>query len=314
MPCRRRSRYLASALAVSALVAAGCGGGDKASSDKSGASSSDPKAVLASIKAPAVNQGPQKLGLQLSITPKGKATSPQIEAFTSKPITVSLSGPIEDKKADLSYSLAAGPITLSGGLRLLDDKSWVQVGTTWYELPANTSGTSSSSSTAVDPQKVLDELGNPNQYLKEITGAGSEKIEGIDSDHIKGTLDIPAFLDAAVRAANTVQSSTPVPTDQLAQAKTALQKVITKSTADVWVGKDDKFIHKLSVGLTGALTDDIKKQTGLDGFDASLSVQSTPTTSVSVVAPAGARPSSELTQAFGGVLGGLAGGLGQTSP
>ena len=311
---RTQSRFFASALAASAILAAGCGGGGGSSSGASAGSSADPAAVLSSIKIPTANQGPQKIDLKLTITTKGTATNPQIQAFTSKPISVSLTGATEGTKGDLTYTVNAGPIAgLTGGLRVLDGKSWVQVGGTWYELPASTTSGTSTTSTSIDPKKLLDSFGKPDQYIKDAASAGSEKIGDLDTDHIKGNLDIPAFLEATVKAATTLSSnSSTVTPDQLAKAKTAIQKVITKSTADVWVGKDDKFVHKLSVDMSGVIEGATKTQTGLDGFDANISIQATPTTSVTVEAPAGAKPAAELQKGLGGLLGGLSGSLSTT--
>ena len=311
---RQRSRFIASALAASAVLAAGCGSSSSSSGGNGGATS-DPKAVLASIKVPAANVGPQKVDVKMSVTVKGKPTSPQVAAFTSKPITLSLTGSSEGKKADLTYTVNAGPISgFTGGLRVIDDKSWLEIGGTWYELPTNTSGQATSGA-SVDPQKLLEAFGKPDQYLKDITSAGSEKIGDVDSDHIKGNLDLAAFLEASVKAAATVQaSSSAISDEQLAKAKVAIQQVVKKSTAEVWVGKSDKFIHKLSVDLTGEVTGDTQKQSGVDGFDANIAIESTPTTSITVEVPAGAKPASELQQGLGGLLGGLSGSLGSTSP
>jgi hypothetical protein len=308
---RRRSTLIASVIASAALLA-GCGG----SGGESGAGSAeDARAVLAAI-APAAQEGPQRISVELRADLDGTLSDPSAAALVGdRPLSLTLSGPVDTagKAADLTFDVDAGAIELSGGLRLVGDTGYLKVGDTWYALPADAlSGTTSGSTAPVDPAEVLGALGDPAALIRDAVLVGTEDVDGIATDHVSGTVDTAELVAAIGRLAETVDAqASPVTPDQIAEATRQIEKYVTDATVDVWVGRDSKQVHRLRVTADIAFDGEAKESTGLDGVDVELSVSATPTDSPAVSAPAGARPQEELSKQLGLLL---LGGLGAPTP
>lgn len=305
----RRARVFL-VLAASAALVAGCGGDDEpgGSSATKQPASKDPATLLASIKPAAEAQGPQKLSMDFTLTPKGTPSNPSIAALLSEPVKASLKGSVtgDGKKASLEFAGGAGPINLAGAIRVVGEVGYLQLSDVWYQLPLDESGASTA-----DPAEALEAFGNPSEFIKDPTYVGSEEIEGIATEHIRGTLDVPALLDAGAK----VTEGAAAGGGTAAQASAAgdeIEKLLTNSTADLWVA--DGQVRKLGLALTGALTPEMKASLGLDGFDATLNITTVPTDEPKVEAPSGARPAAELQSSLGGLLGGLSGLAGSTAP
>jgi hypothetical protein len=305
-----------------ALTAAACGGGGSSASTTSASTSatgdSNAQAVLASIKTDVAAQGPQKVSLKLTASVSGTPTDPSLAVFLGKPISLTLTGPVDakDKKTDLSFELAAGPIKVDGGVRQVGADSFLQVNGKWYTLPAgalsttagSTTGTTASS-TSVDPQAILRAFGDPTKLLSNAKLAGTDDVDGIKSDHVTGDIDLAALVKGISSAASSTSgsSASPVSPAQIAQGVSSLQQYVKSATADLWIGQDDKQIHRFSTTIDGKTDASTKSSSGIEGFTITLDVSATPTSAPSVSAPSGAAPIAQLEQDLGGLLGGLAG-------
>jgi hypothetical protein len=305
-----------------ALTAAACGGGGSSASTTSGSTSatgdSSAQAVLASIKTDVSSQGPQKVSLKLTASVSGTPTDPSLAVFLGKPISLTLTGPVDakDKKTDLSFELAAGPIKVDGGVRQVGADSFLQVNGKWYTLPAgalsSTSGSTTGttpSSTSVDPQAILKAFGDPTKLLSNAKLAGTDDVDGIKSDHVTGDIDLAALVKGISSAASGTSgsSASPVSPAQISQGVSSLQQYVKSATADLWVGQDDKQIHRFSTTIDGKTDASTKSSSGIEGFTITLDVSATPTSAPTVSAPTGAAPVAQLEQDLGGLLGGLAG-------
>lgn len=308
----RAARIPLVSLALVGLVAAGCGGGSKKSGATTASSSGggDAAAILGSVKT--ATGGPTKIGLNVTISVSGTPKNAQLSAFTSKPITLTLSGPADTaaKKADLTFSAAAGPLNLSGALREDGDKAWLQFNGKWYTLPASSlsssSGTGAGSS--LDSSKLIANLGAPSKLFRNAKVTGSEDVGGVKSDHVSGDIDIAALVRGLSNVSKSAGGSTPVSPGSVQSAVSQLRKYVKTAKADVYVGQSDKVIHRLSTTIDGVTDASTKASSGIDGFTIKLDVTSTPTSSPSVQAPPSPAPLSQLQQDLGGLMGGLAGG------
>ena len=316
---RRRSALALLLVAGLSLTVAACGGSksSSASTDTTGATTGDSSAqsILASIRTNVGDQGPQKIALDFSATISGSPTDPTLGVFLSKPISIKLDGPVDTKakKADLTFELAAGPIKVDGGLRQVGDASYVEVNGKWYSLPAgslsSSSGTSTTSSSSVDPGAILKAFGDPKALLSNAKLDGTEDVDGIKSDHVEGTIDLAALVKGIAAVAKTSGSSTsasPVSASQIAQSVQSLQQYVQSAAAGVWVGQSDKQIHRFSTTVVGVTDASTKASSGIDGFKITLDVSATPTSTPSVSAPSNPAPIAQLEQDLGGMLGGLA--------
>jgi hypothetical protein len=68
-----------------------------------------------------------------------------------------------------------------------------------------------------------------------------------------------------------------------------LKEAVKSGTVDVWVGQEDKQVHRMKLDLDVAIpTESQKTSMGVTGAKIVLTLQSTPVSSVSVSAPSGA--------------------------
>ncbi len=298
---RRTALMFLTPLAAVSLIGAGCGGGKSSSTSVgSSASSNDPAAILGAVK-PGDQTNPAKIGMDLSVTLAGQLTNPQAAAFLGDgPIKLSLSGPVDPKakSMDLVFDVNAGKIALPGKLRILDGKTaFVGLQDKWYSVPSS-SLQSSTTQAAADPAKTLEALGNPADLLDNAKVVGGETIEGIATDHVTGDMNIDKMVEALQRISN----STADPAKQ-ASAVAQVKKALKSGKVDVWVGKDDKQVHRIKVDMDVAIPAEAQQQAmGVTGAQVAFTVQSTPLSSVSVTAPSGALSSQELQNALMGVI------------
>ena len=102
-------------------------------------------------------------------------------------------------------------------------------------------------------------------------------------------------------------SASPVSPAQIAQCVQSLQQYVKSATADLWVGQDDKQLHRFATTIDGKTDDSTKASSGIDGFNITLDVSATPTsTRRRSRLPSSPAPISQLEQDLGGLLGGLA--------
>jgi hypothetical protein len=316
---RHRSALAFLLVAGLSLTVAACGGSSSGSSDTSttgAASDSDAQSVLSSIRTNVGDQGPQKVSLTFTADIKGSAKDPTIGAFLSKPVSIKLDGTADTKAkmSDLTFELSAGPIKVDGGVRQVGDASFLEVNGKWYSLPAgslsSTSGTSTTSSSSVDPQAILKAFGDPTALFTNAKLDGSEDVGGVKSDHVEGDIDLAALvkgIGAVAQTSGSAASASPVSPAQVASGVQSLQQYVKSAKADLWVGQDDKQIHRFDTTVDGVTDDSTKASSGIEGFTITVDVSATPTSTPSVSAPSNPAPIAELQQDLGGLLGGLAG-------
>ena len=328
----RRSATSLLLVAALGLTVAACGGSSSPSSSSTGgattstASTGDGSAqsVLSSINTNVGSQGPQNVSVKLTATISGAPKDPTLGVFLSKPISFTLTGPVDTKaqKTDLTFELAAGPIKVDGGIRQVGADSFLEINGKWYALPANalssvtgTSTGTTTSSSSVDPQALLGAFGDPTKLLTNAKLVGSEDVGGISSDHVSGDIDLAALVKgvSSVAGSTSGASASPVSPAQIASSVTSLQQYVKSATADLWVGKDDKQIHRFATTIDGATDASTKASSGIDGFTITLDVSATPTKSPSVSAPSNPAPLAQLESDLGGLLGGLSAGGTTTS-
>jgi len=249
-----------------ALVASGCGGGgkkdDSTATVSAPAGNGSPEAILNSISTNTSQTGPQKIEVNLKLGVDGSPKDPSVAAFLSKPVTLTVQGTTDGtaKKTDLTFSVAAGPLTFNGAVRQIGDQAWLQLNGKWYTLPANalsSSGSDSGTTTGtskVDAQQLISAFGKPGSIVKNAKLEGTEDVGGVKSDHISGDVDIAALVKGLSSAMSSVgSSSTPVSPAQLQSSVTQLQQYIKGAKVDIFVGQSDHFVHKLATQIDGSI-------------------------------------------------------------
>lgn len=300
----RFALMLITPLLAAGLIGAGCGGGSKQTSTAAPPSSSDAAAILAAVQI-GDQTGPTKVGVELAVTLDGTISDPSAAALLGTgPITVSLNGPVDPTKqsADFTFNVKAGKINFPGQLRSVSaTERYLGFGGKWYKLDANSLDLSSlpggDSLQTADPSSGIEALGNPADLLSGAKVVGSEDIDGIATDHVTGTLDPEGITTVLARvAAAQGSSSATVDEDAINQIK----QVLKTGTIDLWIGQDDKQVHRFAVDLDLAIPEDARSEAlGLTGMRIVLSLQQTPSGPVSVSAPSGALGTEEFQRDLG---------------
>jgi len=168
----------------------------------------------------------------------------------------------------------------------------------------------------------LKELGiNPSNWVTDAKDEGEQQIGGVETDHISAKVDVGRLLDDGnklVEQAPDVDSLGVQTPDKLTEGqKDELAKFVKNPTIDVYVGKDDGIVRRVSFDVEIDVPED--QQGGLRGFkggDFALSVEFKDVGKpVKITPPTNAKPIDELgQQLLGGGLGGFGGGGGSETP
>jgi hypothetical protein len=297
-----------------ALVAAGCGGSDKKSQTTAPAASggasvngSAEGGLLAGLKQ---STGPSKLDLALSVKIDGvPAAAGAAGALLSQPINLKVSGVSDSaaKSSDVDIALDLGALALKAKLLSDGTKQWIQYDDNWYVLDtaalAGAAGGVTGGTTTtpkVDTGKITSALADPSKYFKDSKKVGDEKVGDIETEHISGTLDVAAALDGIKQIGGS--TTTPISPEEQKQLTDALND----PKVDVWVGKDDRVVHRLAFKLDGDFTG-VSGAQGLKGLTVDLDATMLPADAPKITPPANAKTSQELLMA---VLGGFGPALG----
>ena len=297
-----------------ALVAAGCGGSGKKTdstapaASSAGAGNAAASGLFANLKQ---SEGPSKLDLALTVTIDGVPTAAGAAgALLSQPISLKVSGVSDSaaKSSDMDIALELGALALNAKLLSDGTKRWIQYDNAWYVLDTaalagaagGVTGSPTTTAPGVDTAKIKSVLTDPSKFFKDAKKVGDEKVGGIDTEHISGTLDVAKALDTAKQLGGA--GSTTVSPDQAKQLSDAFRD----PKVDVWVGKDDRVVHRVAFKLDGNFTGMSNAQ-GLKGLALDLDATMLPADSPKITPPANAKSSQELIMA---ILGGFAPALG----
>jgi hypothetical protein len=291
----RRTSLRLAGVALALLAAAGCGGRTTGSSQSS-SSGGDAASILASIRTPA-STGPSSIDMRFTLSVTGTPSDPQLSTFLSKPVTLTLHGPVDEaaRKADVTFSAAAGPFNVDGTLRQSQDNAWLQFNGKWYALPAGSLSQTKGTTSSVDPTRLVTALGSPAALIRNAKVVGSENVGSVKTDHVTGDIDTNAVVAALARvskAAGNVPLLTPSTLDSL---RTWTHDV-KSGTVDVYVGQDDKQLHRVALSLVADTDAATRSSTGIDAVKLSFDASTVPASSPDVKAPQGAEPLSQLQQ------------------
>lgn len=171
---------------------------------------------------------------------------------------------------------------------------------------------------AAQPQTGLKALGiDPLRWIENPERKGQERIAGVETERIGGTVDVPrllADLDTLLQRAGGTGAGIFTP-----QLRTQIGDAVKSAKADVWTDADDKLVRQLAVVVTFAFKDASQSPIpGLEGGRLSLrarldDINGAP---VRISAPNDARPLAQLTGEGGlntflqGIGAGITGGVG----
>ena len=246
------------------------------------------------------------LGLTLTIAPSGSST-------LNGPITISFGGPFQTRGAgqlpasNFTASASALGQDVSLGILSTGTNGYVTLKGTSYQMPQATfqkleSSFAQLASSPGTSNGTLGSLGiQPLHWLTHPAIVGTETVGGVQTTHIHAGVNVPALLNdmntllekassLGVSGASSLRSGLPPAT----RAKIAA--AIQNPTVDVWTGKDDKTVRRLTVALTALITGKTSSDLGgMTSADIGLTMQySKLNQPQTITAPTTLRPFSEF--------------------
>jgi hypothetical protein len=244
------------------------------------------------------------------------------------PVKLSVQGPYETggsqtiPKADWDVAASAAGQNFSAGFISTGDNAWVGFQGQNYEIGNDAVARINQQikqAAGSSKKKGLSQFGiNPRDWVTDASDEGTDKVAGVETDHVSAALDVGKFLDdvntLVQKAGGSLPGGRTAP--QLTPSeKKQIQDVVKNPRFDVNVGQDDNVIRRLSADVSFRVPSDKQAQLGgLKSGTLSFSIEFADVGKPQTInAPANAKPLSELTTQLGGVggvLGGAAGGTG----
>ncbi|MBV9335297.1 MAG: hypothetical protein JO243_05320 [Solirubrobacterales bacterium] len=303
----------------------------------SSGSSGDPNALLSQTFSGTHNVASGVLNLTLTIVPSGSNT-------LNGPVTLSFGGPFQTRGAgelpESNFTASASALGRSVSLGILSTGTdgYVTLEGTSYRMPRATFQKLESSFAQVasppgasNGSGTLGRLGiQPQHWLTHPTIVGTENVGGAQTTHIHAGVNVPALLNdlntVLEKASSLGVSGTSGLKSGLSPATRAkIGTAIENPSVDVWTGKNDKTVRRLTVALTVLITGNTSAQLGgMTSADIGLTMSySSLNQPQTITAPTALRPFSEfqakvtafaqaLQSAAAGALG-SAGGAGSSS-
>ncbi|MDX6642415.1 MAG: hypothetical protein QOD76_377 [Solirubrobacteraceae bacterium] len=321
MHSRLRSLLTLVALSLVPLGLVACGGG--------GGGSEKPDKVLKETFNGGKKVKSGKLNVALTFNGQGSSS-------LSGPVKLSLTGPFQNRgakqlpKFDFSLAFSASGRSFSAGAVSTGEQGFIKLqGNTYTVSPevfqSFKTGFEQASrrpnGTANNPS--FSSLGiNPRDWLRNPSNRGDADIGGASTTHISSEVDLPKLLQGIStllqRAGSLgVARTNRVPTTLTPQQQQQIQQVIKKASFDVYSGKDDKILRRLTLDVGFTVPASASQQAGgLKAGTLALSIEIDDLNkSQSIGSPSNPKPFSELSSQLSG-LGGLTGalsGLGSSS-
>jgi hypothetical protein len=131
---------------------------------------------------------------------------------------------------DARARLSSGRQTIGGGVVSLGDKAYFVKGDTGWRVPGEVWKPLVQKATASGAKLPL--VIHPETWARDVKSVGTESVGGAATEHLSGNLDAQAFSDDTDRAVGSK------PQMKISRVK--------RSDFDVWVGKDDHVVRRLS--------------------------------------------------------------------
>jgi hypothetical protein len=301
---------------VALVLLAGCGGGK---------SEEDVEALLDRAFKQSIKSADVKIEAELRID--------GLAGF-DRPVRLEAQGPYigGDKqlpKADIDLTIGAQDAgqTVSTGFLSTGDRAFVKFGGAFYEQPKADVARANRelAKSAGNDRGSLRDLGlNPRTWVVDAKGEEDEEVAGVKTEHVSAKLDVRRLfadlnklVERSAGAVGGAPAGTPNPLS--ASDLDELADVVENPTFDVYVGKDDDVIRRVSGNLRIKVPEkDRQKVNGISGGTLRFSVELAKVNGDQTVdVPAKSRPIADLTKQLSGAgaLGALGGsGAGSQAP
>jgi hypothetical protein len=287
-------------LALTASLLAACGGGDSGN-----VTDTLDKAFSTPIKS-------ARIDLEITLKLDGVKE-------LNGPVKLSVQGPYESggsktiPKADWDIAASAAGQNFTAAFISTGDNAWVGFQGQNYEIGKQAVAQINqqiAQAAGKNKNKGLSEFGiEPRHWLKDAKDEGTEKVAGVDTDHVSAVLDVSRFLDDLNQVVQKAGGSAGASAQITPAQKKQIEDIVKNPRFDVYAGKDDNVIRRLSADLSFTVPSDKQAQVGgLKSGTLSFSIEFADVGKPQTIsAPESAKPLSELTSQLGG-LGSVLGG------
>jgi hypothetical protein len=294
-------------IALAALAAASCGGGKSDEGEQQDVETLLDRAFRQSLKSADV-----KIDARLEID--------GLQGF-DRPVSIKASGPYIGSKdtlpklnIDLNISSGGGQAIQSGFIST-GDRAFIKFGGQYYEQPRSSVARTNRALRRARARRerrggTLSDLGlSPRDWVKDAQQVGDDEVAGVETEHVSGILDVRRLFSDLNKLLERSSGALPggsgsVP--KLSQKELDnLADVVEDPSFDVYVGKEDDVIRRVSVDLRLTVPEkDRKELGGIEGGSLRFTVElSDVNGDQKVEAPARSRPVSALTTQLGGAAG-----------
>ncbi len=264
-----------------------------------------------------------------NVTVDAEAAVSGIPLMGNASIKAKLAGPYQsngdDKLPSLDWDVSVSAVgrTFSGGLAVTADNVFITYQGQAYELGAEQvkevqGNLKEQADKSKQEDEDLSELGiNPANWVTDAKEEDDANVAGVETEHISAKVDVDKLLDDAnklVQKAPEVGAvaGQEVPSELTDEQKDALKQVLQDPTLDVYIGKDDGIIRRVSFDFKLEISEADRQQLrGISGADMSVSVEFKDVGKpVTVTPPTNAKPLDDLVkQLFSSGIPGLPGGI-----
>jgi len=303
---RRRVATLLLVAAVLPVAAVGCGGGDGDDGN-----SQDATALIDRAFSNSIRSADLTLDAELKIDTPG-ASRP--------PVQLSAKGPFVTNgrklpKLDLDVTLGSKGQgqSIEGGILSTGDRVFVKFGGEYFEQPKDR--VDAANRDLARQQRGGKSLVDPGAWITGAEMEGEEKVAGIETQHVTAKIDVRRMLkdlnEVARKGVSAAGGQAPKPLSQ--ERIDQATKSLKDPSFDIYVGKADDTIRRVSGNVAVSVPEDERKQGQISGGSLRFTMELAGTNGdQKVEEPAKSRPISELSRQLGGAaaLGALGGGQG----
>jgi len=301
---RRLSALLLVLLSVAALGA--CGGGEK--------SEEDVEALLDRAFSQAVDSADMTLAAELEL--RGVQGFEQPVRLEASGVYIAQEKRLPQVDVDLSIGAQEAGQTVESGFLSTGDRAFLKFGGEFYEQPREDIARANRELARSDPSSpgALGELGlDPRRWVVDARSEGEDDVGGVATEHVSARLDVRALfadlnklVERSAGAIGGVAPGTPEPLTE--EQLDMVSEVVEDPSFDVYVGKDDDVIRRVSASVEVVVPEEQRARLGgIEGGSLRISVElSKVNGDQRVEAPADSRPIEDLTTQLDG-LGALGG-------
>ena len=254
-----------------------------------------------------IRSADMKLDAKLQVTGGSRSTD--------RPVHVRATGPFSGSdgklpSVDLELEIGSdGSQTVQTGFLSTGDRAFVKFQDVYYEQPAaSVKRANESLARNQGRRSSLSSLGlDPRSWLADAREKDEETVAGVAVKHVSGTLDVAAVMSdlnefvrrsgSAINGATGQSAPDPLTSADIDK----IVQVVRNPSFDVYVGRDDEIIRRVSGRLEVTVPKrDRERAGGIESGSLEFSIELRKVNEpVKIVAPARARPLDALTRSLG---------------